>query len=109
MECVNGILKADDLLTFYDYDQQAFLLAEDLEEVLARIYSESCKYYLVFLENHYLKKIWTKFQKDVLTNSSRAKHLIPVLLDPDAKGKAVGIPSTPGLVDLTAEWAEICA
>ena len=107
VESVNGLLKAEDILTFYDFDQQAFLLAENLEEVLGRIYAESCKYYLVFLDENYLNKVWTKFERDVLTNSARAKHIVPVLLDPQAKGKVVGVPSTIGMVDLSVEWANV--
>jgi hypothetical protein len=50
VEAVNSEMKAEDVVTFYDYDQQAFLLALDLERTLGRVYSESCRYYLVFLE-----------------------------------------------------------
>ena len=109
VECVNILLKAEDIVTFYDFDQQAFLLAENLEEVLASVYAESCRYYLVFIDGNYVKKIWTQFERDVLTHSRRARHIIPVILDPDAKGRIVGIPSTIGMVDLSAEWAAIAA
>ena len=63
------LLKAEDVVTFYDFDQQAFLLAENLEEVLANIYAESCRYYLVFIDSNYVKKVWTRFERDVLTHS----------------------------------------
>lgn len=36
VEAVNTELKSEDVVTFYDYDQQAILLAHDLEEVLRR-------------------------------------------------------------------------
>ena len=52
VEIVNAELKAEDVVTFYDYDQQAFLLAFDLEDTLQRVYSETCRYYLVFLDQH---------------------------------------------------------
>lgn len=107
VECANTLLKAEDIITFYDFDQQAFLLAENLEEVLANIYAESCRYYLVFIDSNYVKKIWTRFERDILTHSSRAKHIIPVILDPEELGKVVGIPSTIGMVDLSKEWGEV--
>ena len=100
-------MKGEDIVTFYDFDQQAFLLAEDLEEVLTRLYAESCRYYLVFIDSNYVKKVWTKFERDVLTHSRRVKHIIPVVLDPEVRGKVFGIPSTIGMVDLSAEWAAI--
>jgi hypothetical protein len=60
-------MKAEDVVTFYDYDQQAFLLALDLEKTLGRVYAESCRYYLVFLDKNYREKVWTKYEKDVMT------------------------------------------
>ena len=107
VEYVNVQLKAEDIVTFYDFDQQSFLLAENLEEVFSKVYSESCRYYLLFIDDNYVKKIWTQFERDVLMHSRRAKHVVPVILDPEAKGKVVGIPSTIGMVDLTSEWASI--
>lgn len=107
VEHINNAFKDEDSTTFYDFDQQAILLAEDLEQVLPRIYSESCRYYLVFIEKHYIEKVWTRFERDILTRSGRSKHIIPVILDSNYQGRVVGIPSTIGMVDLTAEWEEI--
>ncbi len=107
VEYANNALKAEDSVTFYDYDQQAFLLAEDLEKVLPRVYAESCRYYLVFIDTHYLEKVWTRFEKDIMTKAGRSRHIIPVILDPDAHGKTVGISSTIGMIDLSEEWREI--
>lgn len=107
VESANALLKAEDIVTFYDFDQQALLLAENLEEVLEKIYAESCRYYLVFIDSNYVKKVWTRFERDVLTHSKRARHIIPVILDPEAKGKVVGISSTIGMIDLSDEWASV--
>jgi hypothetical protein len=107
VEAVNEELKSEDVVTFYDFDQQAVLLALDLEEFLATIYSESCCYYLVFLDEHYSKKVWTKFEKDVMTHSGRRGHIIPVVLDDAATTGTVGIASTVGRIDLREPWAAI--
>src|SRR5262249_2174425 len=107
VEAVNGQLKAEDVVTFYDYDQQAFLLALDLEHTLARVYAESCRYYLVFLDAYYKEKVWTKYEKDIMTNSGRKEHIIPVLLDDAGAQGALGIPATVGRIDLRPQWAEI--
>jgi len=107
VEAVNGQLKGEDVVTFYDYDQQAFLLALDLEKTLARVYAESCRYYLVFLDTHYREKVWTKYEKDIMTNSGRKGHIIPVLLDDAGAEGAVGIPTTLGRIDLRPQWAEM--
>lgn len=107
VEAVNKQLKAEDVITFYDYDQQAFLLALNLEGTLARVYAQSCRYYLVFLDEHYKVKVWTKYEKDIMTNSGRKEHIIPVLLDDAGAEGAVGIPTTVGRIDLRPQWAEI--
>jgi hypothetical protein len=104
VEAVNAEMKAEDVVTFYDYDQQAFLLALDLEKTLGRVYAESCRYYLVFLDEHYRDKVWTKYEKDVMTRPGRKEHIIPVLLDDIGAGGAVGIPATIGRIDLRDVW-----
>ena len=107
VEAVNNELKAEDVITFYDFDQQAVLLALDLEVALRKVYAESCRYYLVFLDRYYAEKIWTKYEKDILTNSSRKAHIIPVVLDEVGTTGAVGISSTIGRIDLRDAWSEI--
>jgi hypothetical protein len=107
VEAINEQLKAEDVVTFYDYDQQAVLLALDLEPTLRKIYAESCRYYLVFLEKHYLEKVWTKYERDVLTHSNRKEHIIPIVLDEVGSSGAVGITSTIGRVDLREQWTDI--
>lgn len=107
VEAVNAEMKAEDVITFYDYDQQAFLLALDLEETLGRVYAESCRYYLVFLDANYREKVWTKFEKDVMTRPGRKEHIIPVILDDKGAEGAVGIPTTIGRIDLRDVWADV--
>jgi hypothetical protein len=107
VEAINAEMKAEDVITFYDFDQQAFLLALDLEKTLGRIYAESCRYYLVFLDVNYREKVWTKYEKDVMTGHGRKEHIIPVLLDDSGAEGAVGIPATIGRIDLRDIWAEI--
>lgn len=107
VEAINAQMKAEDVVTFYDYDQQAFLLALDLEETLGRVYAESCRYYLVFPDKHYREKVWTKYERDVMTRHGRKEHIIPVLLDDKGAEGAVGIPATIGRIDLRDVWTEI--
>jgi tetratricopeptide (TPR) repeat protein len=106
VEEANSLLQAKDVLTWYDFDQQAILLGSDIEEIGQRIYSDSCRFYLVFLEPSYREKIWTKFEKDVLTKGHRKNHIIPVVLDRAEVGKQVGLPSTIGHIDLSSIWSK---
>lgn len=107
VEAINSTLKSEDVVTFYDFDQQAFLLALDLEESLERIYSQSCRYYLVFLDKYYKEKVWTKYERDILTRSGRKEHIIPVVLDEIGEHGAVGISTTIGRIDLKDSWSEL--
>src|SRR4051812_23283170 len=78
VEFTNNELKSEDVITFYGFDSQAFLLAENLEPTARRVYYESCKYYLVFPEESYFGKVWTNYERDIMTAGSRSKHIIPV-------------------------------
>lgn len=104
VELINQELKNEDIITFYDFDQQAFLLALDLETTLSRIYSTSCLIYLVFIDKNYKEKVWTRFEKDILINSNRKNHVIPILLEEDV-GQFVGISSVIGRIDLHDIWS----
>lgn len=106
VETINDQLKSEDVLTFYDFDQQAILLAENLEKVLGKIYSESCAFYLVFLDERYIQKVWTQYERDIMTHSGRSGHIIPVILDEVGAQGVAGIPSTIGRIDLRAQWTE---
>lgn len=106
VEEVNKQLKREDVITFYDFDQQAFLLAENLETALGRIYTESCKYYLVFIDEKYKEKVWTNYERDVLTSGTRSRHIIPVFLTHHEARQIVGIPSVTGMVDLSIIWRQ---
>jgi hypothetical protein len=105
VEAVNAEMKGEDVVTFYDYDQQAFLLALNLEDTLRRVYADSCRYYLVFLDQHYREKVWTKYEKDVMTGHGRKDHIIPVLLDDTGAEGAAGIPASIGRIDLRDVWS----
>lgn len=107
VEAVNSEMKAEDVVTFYDFDQQAFLLALDLEKTLGRVYSESCRFYLVFLDKYYRDKVWTKYEKDVMTKPGRRDHIIPVIVDDTGAEGTVGVPTTIGRIELRDVWAEI--
>jgi hypothetical protein len=105
-EAINDQLKSEDVLTFYDFDQQAVLLAENLEKVLAKVYSEACAFYLVFLDKNYIEKVWTQFERDIMTHSGRSGHIVPVVVDEAGAHGVLGISSSVGRIDLRAQWTE---
>ena len=107
VEAVNAEMKSEDVVTFYDFDQQAFLLALDLELTLKRVYAESCRYYLVFLDRHYKENVWTKYERDIMTGCGRKEHIIPVILDDTGAEGVVGISTTIGHIDLRDLWLQV--
>lgn len=106
VERLNEELKSQDVVTFYDFDQQAMLLGDDLEHVLRSIYSSSAKYYVVFMDDVYADKVWTKYEKDIMTHSARSKHIIPVVVTERGKSGLTGVSSTLGRIDLSDIWSE---
>jgi hypothetical protein len=106
VERLNDELKEQDVVTFYDFDQQSMLLGDDLEQVLRSIYATSAKYYVIFMDDAYAQKVWTKFEKDIMTHSSRSRHIIPVVLTELGKSGLVGISSTLGRIDLSDVWSD---
>jgi len=107
VELINAEMKAEDVITFYDFDQQAILLAVDLQDMLAKVYAESCRYYLVFMDKHYREKVWTRFEKDVMTSGNRSEHIVPIIVDDEGASGTVGISNTIGRIDLKDIWSEI--
>jgi hypothetical protein len=105
VERLNDELKREDVVTFYDFDAQSSLLGANLEEVLKAIYSVSAKYYVVFLDDLYAEKVWTRYEKDIMTHSSRSKHIIPVVVTESGKSGLVGVSSTLGRIDLMDVWS----
>jgi hypothetical protein len=104
---INEEMQSEDVITFYDFDQQAFLLAADLETTLAKVYSESCRYYLVFMDVDYRDRVWTKYEKDIMTTGTRKDHIIPVVVDEVGAKGLVGITTTLGRIDLRDVWSVI--
>lgn len=59
-----------------------------------------------FVQFSYQRKVGTKYEKDILTNSGRKEHIMPVVLDEIGAQGAVGVPSTLGRIDLRDQWGE---
>ncbi|WP_175426060.1 hypothetical protein [Ralstonia pseudosolanacearum] len=63
--------------------------------------------YLVFLDKNYREKVWTRFEKDVMTNGKRSDHIVPIVIDDEGASGTVGISNTIGRIDLKDVWAQI--
>lgn len=79
-----GIFKAlqeEELEVFYDLNEQHRILAEDVEEYLAPIYSSDAQLVICVLGPDYPKKIWTKFESTQFRQRFKSGEVVPVVLD----------------------------
>ena len=59
------------------------------------------------MDKNYAEKVWTRYEKDIMTTSGRSKHIIPVVLDDEGKRGVLGIPKATGRIDLSDLWKEL--
>lgn len=77
-------LKRRKITCFYDFDEQANLVGKDLVEHLDQVYRKQARFAVMFLSQHYAKKLWTRLErKSILARvfESSEDYLIPIKLD----------------------------
>lgn len=62
VEKLKECLERLDYSVFYDFDQQHYILGQDVEEYLSPIYSEKCRYVVAVVGEKYGSKQWTRFE-----------------------------------------------
>ena len=94
-------LKDRGLKAFFDDDEQANLLGENLYEYLADLYSNRASYCIVIVSTDYVKKRWTRHEwraaQERALQSVDEAYILPLRLD-DAE--LPGLLSTVGFLDL---------
>jgi hypothetical protein len=74
-------LQEQELEVFYDLNEQHRILAADVEEYLAPIYSSDAQLVVCILGPDYPKRIWTKFESAQFKQRFKAGQVIPIVLD----------------------------
>ena len=74
-------LQEHEMEVFYDVNEQHRILAEDVEEYLAPIYSSDAQFVVCVLGPEYPKKVWTKFESKQFKDRFKTGEVIPVVLD----------------------------
>ncbi|WP_424244114.1 hypothetical protein Dip510_001306 [Elusimicrobium posterum] len=77
-EKINNILLDHDISVFYDRNEQSRILAENVEDYLAPIYSTEAEFVVPLLSLNYPKKIWTKFESDNFKQRFGENSVIPI-------------------------------
>ncbi|PZG20930.1 ATPase [Nonomuraea aridisoli] len=66
------------VVVFYDLNEQARILGEDLEKFFGPIYEAEADYVVVILGPTYGQKRWTRFESDIFEKRFDMGHVIPV-------------------------------
>lgn len=77
-EKINFLLAERDIAVFYDKNEQHRILADNVEDYLAPIYSTEARFVIALLSTSYPKKIWTKFESDNFKQRFGEKAIIPI-------------------------------
>lgn len=77
-EKINEILLENHISVFYDKNEQSRILAENVEDYLAPIYSTEAIFIVPLLSLSFPKKIWTKFESDNFKQRFSDNSIIPI-------------------------------
>jgi len=94
---------------FYDREEEVFLWGKDLSDTLDAVYRQRARFVVMFISEHYAKKIWTNHErKSALAKvlESREEYVLPARFD---YTELPGIRPTIGYIDLTKETPETFA
>src|SRR5262245_1810313 len=94
------MLKERNISVFYDEFKEFDLWGKDLYEYLDDIYTNKGQYCMMFLSEHYARKLWTNHErKSAQARAFREnkEYILPVRIDDT---KIPGIRSTQGFLDL---------
>ena len=105
-EALFNALAEHELEVFYDRNEQHRILAEDVEEYLAPIYSSDALLVVCILGPAFPKRIWTKFKSALFKQRFKSGEVIPIVLDTAPLG-AFDLPAQVGYIswDTSADFA----
>ena len=94
------LLKADGYCFFYDENELAQLWGKNLYDYLSSVYKDRARYCVMFLSQHYERKLWTNHERQLAQARAfqeNREYILPVRLDDT---EIPGIPPTVGYLDL---------
>ena len=78
------LLKSNGYKVFYDEYEQAQLWGEDLHDKLSEIYKNKSRYCVMFVSEHYARKLWTNHERrsaQARALEENVAYILPVRLD----------------------------
>lgn len=74
------VLQEGELEVFYDKNEQHRILAQDVEEYLAPIYSSDAQLVICILGPDYPKRVWTKFESEQFRERFKSGEVVPIVM-----------------------------
>ncbi|HBN6386389.1 TPA: ATPase, partial [Escherichia coli] len=71
-------LSESEISVFYDNNEQARIISENVEDYLAPIYRSESVYIIPLLTNTYPTRIWCKFESDIFKSRFGSNSIIPL-------------------------------
>ena len=100
------LLKAGGYCFFYDENELAQLWGKNLYDYLSSVYKDRARYCVMFLSQHYERKLWTNHERQMAQARAfqeNREYILPVRLDDT---EIPGIPPTVGYLDLRSMTIE---
>jgi hypothetical protein len=100
VEAVAHELKKLDVRVFYDNFETVNLWGKDLYTHLQDVYQKQAKYTVIFISEHYARKLWTNHERKMAQARAFAEsreYILPAKFDDT---EIEGIPQTIGYIDL---------
>jgi hypothetical protein len=84
VEQVAGCLRSQGVKVFYDLYEEATLWGKDLVEHFDNVYRRSGRYCIIFISEHYARKVWTRQERKFALARAleeRKEYVLPVRFD----------------------------
>ena len=99
-EKLRNLLESGGYSVFYDDDEMAELWGKNLYDHFSSVYKDQARYCVMFLSEHYARKLWTKHERQIAQARAfeeNKEYILPIRLDDT---EIPGILGTLGYLDL---------
>ena len=70
----------EEISIFYDEQESAYILGNDVEQYLAPIYASDSRFVVPIIDDTYAEHVWTRFEQDQYRYRFDEKSVIPIIL-----------------------------
>lgn len=84
VEEVANLLRSKGIKIFFDEFEEANLWGKNLYDYLSDIYSKKAMYTVMFISQHYERKLWTNLERQAMQSKAfkeKSEYILPVRFD----------------------------